>query len=106
MIDRRAVIAGGAALACPAAAQDMRSLRALAAAKGFVFGSAAATYEFKDADFPPVLLRDCDPGTRATIASAMLALRPIFRSEDPRLATSDAKPDRAPRPKKIRTTAS
>lgn len=58
MIDRRTLIAGAAALACPAAAQDMRSLRAIAASKGFVFGSAAATYEFKDADFPPVLLRD------------------------------------------------
>jgi endo-1,4-beta-xylanase len=59
VIDRRAVIAGGAALACPAMAQDMRSLRAIAASKGFVFGSAAATYEFKDADFTPLLLRDC-----------------------------------------------
>lgn len=53
-----------------------------------------------------VLLRDCDPATRATIASAMQALRPIFRSEDPRLATSGARPDRGPRPKRIQTSAS
>ena len=43
MIDRRALIAGAAALACPAMAQDMRSLRAVAASRGFVFGSAVAT---------------------------------------------------------------
>jgi endo-1,4-beta-xylanase len=36
----------------------MRSLKAIAAAKGFVFGAAAATYELKDADFPPLLLRE------------------------------------------------
>jgi endo-1,4-beta-xylanase len=58
LISRRCLIAGAAALACPAAAQDMRSLRAIAAAKGFVFGSAAATYEFQDADFTAALLRD------------------------------------------------
>lgn len=42
----------------PAHAQDLRTLRTIAAAKGFVFGSAVATYELKDADFPPVLLRE------------------------------------------------
>lgn len=58
MIDRRALLAGAAAAALPARAQDLRSLKAMAAAKGFVFGSAAASYEFKDADFPPVLARE------------------------------------------------
>ena len=48
----------GSVLAVPAAAQDMRTLKGLAAAKGFVFGSAAATYELKDADFAPILLRE------------------------------------------------
>lgn len=42
----------------PAAAQDSRSLKTLAASKGFVFGSAAAGYELQHADFPPVLLRE------------------------------------------------
>ncbi|HEY0266428.1 MAG TPA: endo-1,4-beta-xylanase, partial [Rhizomicrobium sp.] len=46
------------ALAFPAQAQDLRGLKTAAAAKGLVFGSAAATYELKDADFTPVLLRD------------------------------------------------
>jgi endo-1,4-beta-xylanase len=59
VISRRAMLtAGASALAFPASAQDMRSLKAIAAAKGFVFGSAAASYELKDADFPPVLLRE------------------------------------------------
>lgn len=59
MISRRALLAAGAAaIAMPATAQDLRTLRGLAAAKGFVFGTAAASYELKDADFPPVLLRE------------------------------------------------
>ena len=59
MITRRTLLAtGAAALATPAFAQDMRSLRALAAAKGLTFGTAAATYELKDADFIPVLARE------------------------------------------------
>ena len=57
-IGRRAVLAGAGALAVPAQAQELRTLKSIAAAKGFVFGSAAATYELKDADFPPVLLRE------------------------------------------------
>lgn len=65
MIDRRALLAGGAALAVPPAqAQDMRrldmrSLSAIAAARGFTYGCAAAAYELKDADFAPAYLRDC-----------------------------------------------
>jgi endo-1,4-beta-xylanase len=58
MITRRtALISGAAALATPAFAQTP-SLRALAADKGILFGSAAASYEFKDADFPPLLARE------------------------------------------------
>jgi endo-1,4-beta-xylanase len=59
VIRRRSLLAGAAAsLALPATAQDLRSLKAIAASRGFVFGSAAASYELKDADFAPVLLRD------------------------------------------------
>ena len=59
MIDRRAVLAGlGGALAAPAFAQDMRSLRGLAGARGLLFGSATATYELKDADFASLLPRE------------------------------------------------
>ncbi len=58
MITRRtALISGAAALAAPAFAQ-MPSLRALAAAKGILFGSAAASYELKDADFAALLPRE------------------------------------------------
>lgn len=58
MITRRtALISGAAALAVPAFAQTP-SLRALAAGKGILFGSATATYEFKDADFTALLPRD------------------------------------------------
>jgi endo-1,4-beta-xylanase len=58
-LGRRAFLAAGAStLAFPAAAQDPRTLKSLAAAKGFVFGSAAATYELKDADFAPLLARE------------------------------------------------
>jgi endo-1,4-beta-xylanase len=46
------------ALVPPASAQDLRSLKTIAAAKNLVFGTAAASYELKDADFPPALLRD------------------------------------------------
>ncbi len=57
MITRRGLLAAGAAaIAAPAQAGDFRTLRGLAAAKGFVFGTAAASYELKDGDFPPVLL--------------------------------------------------
>ena len=62
MIDRRAFLAGGASvLAAPAAGagQPMRRpLRAIAAAKGLLFGSATATYELKDADFATALARE------------------------------------------------
>ena len=72
MITRRAaLISGAAALAAPgfAAMPSLRandtslrgsaiSLRGLAAAKGILFGSAAATYEFRDADFTALLPRE------------------------------------------------
>jgi endo-1,4-beta-xylanase len=58
MITRRAALAfGAAALAGRTRAEDV-PLRALAAAKGIVFGSAAASYEWRDADFPPLLARE------------------------------------------------
>jgi endo-1,4-beta-xylanase len=48
--------AGASALAFPAAAQENRSLRAIAQARDIVFGTAAATYELKDSDFVPLLV--------------------------------------------------
>ena len=58
MITRRtALVAGAAALAAPAFAQTS-SLRALAKAKGILFGTATATYELKDADFTGLLPRE------------------------------------------------
>ncbi len=57
MISRRGLLAAGAsALAFAARAQGVTSLKTVAAAKGLVFGSAAASYELKDADFAPLLL--------------------------------------------------
>jgi endo-1,4-beta-xylanase len=56
VINRRTLLA--AALALPAQAQVPRGLKDIAAAKGFVFGCAAASYEFKDGDFAPALLRE------------------------------------------------
>ena len=56
MISRRAALLGG--LATAAQAQDVRSLKSIAAAKNLVFGTAAASYELKDADFTAALLRD------------------------------------------------
>jgi endo-1,4-beta-xylanase len=59
VIDRRALLAGGAGLmAVPAAAAQTRGLRHIAASRGMVFGTAAASYELKDADFTPVLARE------------------------------------------------
>ena len=60
MITRRGAIgtALAGALALPAWAQEIRSLKAIAAAKNIVFGTAAASYELKDADFSAALLRD------------------------------------------------
>ena len=58
MMTRRAALASGAAaLAMPACAGE-NSLRTLASAKGILFGSAAATYELKDADFTGLLPRE------------------------------------------------
>ncbi len=57
MISRRDMMAGGgAALALPARAQGITSLKTVAAAKGLVFGTASASYQLKDADFAPLLL--------------------------------------------------
>jgi endo-1,4-beta-xylanase len=64
MIDRRALLAmATGALASPALAQgifaeDGRTLRALAAAKGLEFGSATATYELKDQGFATLMARE------------------------------------------------
>ncbi len=53
---RRAFLAAGAsALAFPATAQDAQSLKAIAGSHGLIFGTAAATYELKDAGFAPLL---------------------------------------------------
>ena len=56
MITRRAALAGG--LATAVQAQELRSLKSIAAAKSLVFGTAAASYELKDSDFSAALLRD------------------------------------------------
>ena len=64
MITRRALLAAGlGGLAAPKLSlqspqSSTSSLRQLAAAKGLIFGTAAASYEFKDADFPPLLARE------------------------------------------------
>ena len=53
------MLAGAAAaLAASRRGPDTASLRGLAAARGLVFGSAAATYELKDSDFVAALARD------------------------------------------------
>src|SRR5215471_18703585 len=58
MITRRRAMGLCAAFAAfPANAQNV-SLRKLAAAKGILFGSAAATYELRDADFATLLPRE------------------------------------------------
>ncbi|MCP5412327.1 MAG: endo-1,4-beta-xylanase [Alphaproteobacteria bacterium] len=61
MISRRHLLAAGAASLAVApgawAQQNPQSLRALAAAKGLVFGTAAASYELKDRDFTALLPR-------------------------------------------------
>ncbi len=60
MITRRGAIstALAGALTLPGKAQERPSLKTLAAAKHLVFGTAAASYELKDADFTAALLRD------------------------------------------------
>ena len=57
MISRRALLVQAAALslAGPTFARTERGLRALAAAKGILFGTAAANYELRDADFARLL---------------------------------------------------
>src|SRR5476649_1736526 len=63
LLTRRALLAAGAgSLIAPAFAQapnfaQTGSLAALAASNGIVFGTAAASYELRDADFPPLLAR-------------------------------------------------
>jgi endo-1,4-beta-xylanase len=58
MITRRKAMGLGAAFAAFPAYAEPPSLRSLAAAKGILFGSAAATYEFRDADFTTLLPRE------------------------------------------------
>ena len=59
MITRRRLLAGGLSLAAtPALAQEMRSLRLMAANKGILFGSATASFQLKDRDFTAALVRD------------------------------------------------
>jgi endo-1,4-beta-xylanase len=59
VISRRTILTAGASvLTFPAAAQDRRSLKAIAAARNFTFGTAAASYELKDQDFAPILARE------------------------------------------------
>ena len=58
MITRRQALGLGAAFAAFPAQAAQPPLRDLAAAKGILFGSAAATYEFRDADFATLLPRE------------------------------------------------
>lgn len=58
MISRRTVLGAGLAAATPAFAQDFRTLRALAAAKGLVFGCETATYDLKFPDFATLFPRE------------------------------------------------
>jgi endo-1,4-beta-xylanase len=55
MISRRRALGLGAAFAAFPAAVPEAGLRDLAAAKGILFGSAAASYEFRDSDFTALL---------------------------------------------------
>ena len=57
MITRRAALAGAGALLVSRARASEMALREMAAAKGILFGSAAATYEFRDPDFAQLLPR-------------------------------------------------
>jgi endo-1,4-beta-xylanase len=84
VIDRRHVLAGAAAaLALPAAAQTT-TLRGLAAARGLVFGSAAATYELKDSDFVAALVRDA-----AQLVPEYEMKRDVLQPEPGRYALAD-----------------
>ena len=106
MMTRRGALACGvASLILPARADDMHldtgtaSLRALAAAKGILFGSAAATYELRDADFTDLLPREAailvpeyemkrnvtEPAPGAYDFSACDALMRFARSHDMRM---------------------
>ena len=59
MMTRRQMLAGAmSASAMPALAQDMRSLRLMAADKGILFGCATATFHYKEADTVRALQRD------------------------------------------------
>ena len=79
MITRRAaLISGAAALATPAFAQTP-TLRALAADKGILFGTAAATYELKDADFAGRLRSEHDPDITISLAFAVTDGRPASK---------------------------
>jgi endo-1,4-beta-xylanase len=58
VITRRALLAAGlGGFIAPAFAQA-QSLASLAAGRRLIFGTAAATYELRDADFPPLLARE------------------------------------------------
>jgi endo-1,4-beta-xylanase len=59
MISRRQLVTGALSLAAaPALAQELRSLRLMAADKGILFGSATASFQLKDRDFTAALVRD------------------------------------------------
>lgn len=59
MIDRRVALAGGlAAMATSAPAQELRTLRGLAAAKGLIYGAETATYDIGFPDFAELLPRE------------------------------------------------
>ena len=70
---RRFLATSASALAFPAAAQDGRTLKVLAASKGFVFGSAAASYELKDFSLPLVLI--ALPRSELALGCSLLLLR-------------------------------
>jgi endo-1,4-beta-xylanase len=58
-ISRRALLAAGlGGIVAPALAQTSPSLASLAAGRRLIYGTAAASYELRDADFPPLLARE------------------------------------------------
>ncbi len=59
MMTRRQMLAGAAAAAAtPATAQEMRTLRLMAADKGILFGCATATFHYQQPDVVRALVRD------------------------------------------------
>jgi endo-1,4-beta-xylanase len=55
---REFLAASASAIALPGSAQELAALKTIAAAKGFIFGTAVAGYELKDTGFSSLLVRE------------------------------------------------